>query len=340
MISPETHPCEATALPETHSDTAMTSPEARLREAFAAVTPPDHLNERTLAFIEQHRPSTESNSQQRAGRARMRIIAAVASLAAAACFALAFVGLGTIAPDDFELANPSLNAPGSEPEPNEQTTPLANAPENAAAAFITLDVNPSIELALDENDIVLSAHGLNDDGATVLQGPALAEKAVGTHSKADKAGESLGSSLEGLHAEEALASLVSSEAFAPYLKDDAYVTLTIACDNPVQRERIVATGQICLDALPCHGSCHTATLEERAQAAEAGMGVQRYRAAQELMELDPALTWNDCRSMSMRELRDRIAQPEESPGSTGQGSTDRQDDHQSGQHRYGQEGNA
>lgn len=349
MISPETRPCEATALPETHSDTAMTSPEARLREAFAAVTPPEHLNKRTLAFIEQHRPSTESNSQQRAGRARMRIIAAVASLAAAACFALAFIGLGTIAPDDFELANPSLNAADSDPHSNEQTTPVANASENTtAAAFITLDVNPSIELALDENDIVLSAHGLNDDGAAVLQGPIPAEKATGARSKTNRAGESLGSSLEGLHAEEALASLVSSEAFAPYLKDDAYVTLTIACDNPVQRERIVATGQICLDALPCQGSCHTATLEERAQAAEAGMGVQRYRAAQELMELDPALTWDDCRSMSMRELRDRIVQLEESPESTEQETTghqddhqgDRQDAHQSGQHRYGQEGNA
>jgi len=174
----------------------------------------------------------------------------------------------------------------------------------------------------------------------VLQGPALAEKAAGTHSKADGTGESLGSSLEGLHAEEALASLVSSEAFAAYLKGDAYVALTVACDNPAQCERIVETGQRCLEALPCQGSCHTATLEERAQAAEADMGVQRYRAAQELMELDPALTWDDCRSMSMRELRDRIAQLEESPGSTGQGSTDRQGDHQSGQHRYGQEDNA
>ncbi|MBQ3106594.1 MAG: hypothetical protein IJC51_03885 [Eggerthellaceae bacterium] len=345
MTSPETRPCEAAALPETRSDKAMPSPETRLREAFAAVTPPEHLNERTLAFIEQHRPSTESNSQQRAGRARMRIIAAAASLAAAACFALAFVGLGTTAPDNLELANPSLNAPGSDPHSSEQTTPVANASENTtAAAFITLDVNPSIELALDENDIVLSARGLNDDGVAVLQGPALAEKAVGTHSKADGTGESLGSSLEGLHAEEALGSLASSETFAPYLKDDAYVTLTVACDNPAQCERIVETGQRCLDALPCQGSCHTATLEERTQAAEMGMGVQRYRAAQKLMALDPALTWDDCRSMSMRELRDRIAQPEESPESTEQETTGHQDDHQgdhqNGQHRCGQEDNA
>lgn len=37
------------------------------------------------------------------------------------------------------------------------------------------------------------------------------------------------------------------------------------------------------------------------------MGVARYRAAQELLALDPSLTLDDCASMTMRELRDRIA---------------------------------
>ena len=38
------------------------------------------------------------------------------------------------------------------------------------------------------------------------------------------------------------------------------------------------------------------------------MGVGRYGAALELMDLDPDVTLEECRSMSMRELRDRIAE--------------------------------
>ncbi len=56
----------------------------------------------------------------------------------------------------------------------------------------------------------------------------------------------------------------------------------------------------------CEGSCHRADAEAREDAHHAGMGVGKYRAAQQLMELDDSVTLDDCAGMTMRELHDRI----------------------------------
>ena len=50
---------------------------------------------------------------------------------------------------------------------------MVNMAAPAPAAYLALDINPSVELALDQNGRVLAAEALNEDGATVLQGLAL-----------------------------------------------------------------------------------------------------------------------------------------------------------------------
>ena len=40
----------------------------------------------------------------------------------------------------------------------------------SATSFVSLDVNPEIELTLDENDVVLSVHGANEDARVLLLG--------------------------------------------------------------------------------------------------------------------------------------------------------------------------
>lgn len=52
----------------------------------------------------------------------------------------------------------------------------------------------------------------------------------------------------------------------------------------------------------------------RDAAAAAGLGVGRYQAAQELMSLDPSYTLEECVSMTMRQLRDRIDAWPQRPG--------------------------
>ena len=55
-------------------------------------------------------------------------------------------------------------------------------------------------------------------------------------------------------------------------------------------------------------ACGVVGSEDRMEALRQGMGVQRYRAAEELLALDDSLTWEDCANLTMREMRARIAE--------------------------------
>ena len=310
----------------------MTDVETRVREAFNSLDVPDGLDARTLASIDRARTELDaagaasSKAAQSTGRLRearvevdssgpasgkafrpsrhprRAIGGVVAAFAVAACCAFAFIGIGAQGPSseassvaDFQgsgMVEPSGSGTAGPPdsgvaEPSGSDAPMPPASEQAAVtAYVTIDVNPSIELAVDAEDIVLDAYGLNDDGAAVLAGLSLA----------------------GLSVFDALDTLALSDAFAPYLQDDSYVAISVTCDLGEQRDRIMQMGESCLASLPCQGSCKAAGSEERAKAFEQGMGVQRYRAAEELMALDESLTWEDCVGMSMREMRDRIAE--------------------------------
>src|SRR5699024_9346814 len=99
----------------------------------------------------------------------------------------------------------------------------------------------------------------------------------------------------------------------------AFVEISVSSSDARQATALQTQSDACLRELPCEGSCHAVDSAERAAASEAGMGVGRYQAALELMELDPAVTLDDCRQMSMRELRDRIAELSGEGGAGGEG---------------------
>lgn len=157
-------------------------------------------------------------------------------------------------------------------------------------AYIDIDVNPSVELGVNRFDIVVSATALNDDGANVLSSV----------------------SVEGKRYEEAVGDITSSAAFNTYIYDDSYIEISVSSDDSRQSEVLRAQSDACLSRLSYEGSCHASSVETRNEAAAVGMGVGRYQAARYLMEIDPTATWEECSTLSMRELRDRIAQSEES----------------------------
>lgn len=151
--------------------------------------------------------------------------------------------------------------------------------------YVGIDVNPSIELGVNRFDIVVQAKAVNGDGEALLN-------AV---------------SLTGRQYADALSVLTQSEAFSPYAQEDSYVEISVTSDDGRQGETIRKQSDDCLNALPCQGSCQAVDEDTREAAVSAGMGVNRYRAALELMELDPSVTIEECTNLSMRELRDRIA---------------------------------
>ena len=151
--------------------------------------------------------------------------------------------------------------------------------------YVGIDVNPSIELGVNRFGIVVRVEALNGDGESLLD-------AV---------------SLTGRGYADALSLLTQSDAFSPYAQEDSYIEISVTSDDARQAEAIRQQSDACLSALPCRGSCHAVDEGTREAAVSAGMGVGRYRAALELVELDPSVTLEECASLSMRELRDRIA---------------------------------
>ena len=166
-------------------------------------------------------------------------------------------------------------------------------------AYVGIEVNPSIELGVNRFGVVVSQDALNDDGQELLDQVNLTGKGFS----------------------DALEALEQSEVFAAYATDDAFVAVSVSSDDEAQESELVAEGDAFVGRLPCQGQCSGVSSELREEASAAGMGVGRYRMARALIEADPSVTLEDCASMTMRELRQRLleATGEEIEGGCGMG---------------------
>lgn len=152
-------------------------------------------------------------------------------------------------------------------------------------AYVGIDVNPSMELSVNRFDVVVGARAVNDDGAAVLSEVALEGRPYG----------------------QALDLLMASPTLSACLSDDALVEISVTSDSERVSDQLVRASDDVLAQHSCHGAAACADEATRQAAAAAGMGTARYRAACDLMELDPEVTLEGCASLSMRELRERIA---------------------------------
>lgn len=256
--------------------------DIRVREAFDTLEVPDVLRQRTLEAYDElaaaqaaekpelHVVSSSGGGPSRSTR-KVRRARFMSALAACLVLGLAVIGI-------FRVGIAPVG-------PGDSAAPGAVLPDTAVTAFVDIDINPSIELQLNDSNQVVAVEGVNEDGRSVLAGLAL----------------------EGLSYEEALSTLMSSEALAPYLNDDAFVQVSVASDNSGQERALMNASEQRLASLPCRGSCDAVSLELREEAHAHGMGCGKYAAALELSGLDPDVTIEDCHDMSMRELRDCIA---------------------------------
>ena len=187
-------------------------------------------------------------------------------------------------------------------------------------AYVGIDVNPSVELSVNRFGLVVGARGINDDGRELLETVSLANRAYS----------------------EALSVLTQSDAFAPYRQESAFIEISVVSDNERQSQDLYAQSTEGLSTLPCEGVCHRVDEQTWRSAGACGMGMGRYRAVSELMELDPSVTLEECEAMTMRQLRDRIAacdHVEAGSGQAGKGSAQGQGGESGwgrGPHRGGQ----
>lgn len=151
-------------------------------------------------------------------------------------------------------------------------------------ASISVDVNPSIELGINRFDRVVSVEGYNEDGRALA---------------------------DSLHVwllpyEEALDQILSGEGMAQYMTPRQFVSVTVVGESEEKSGEMLEHVSSCASHHE-NVHCSSGSAEEVSAAHEAGLSFGKYRAFLELQALDPTVTPEDVRGLTMRQIRDRIA---------------------------------
>lgn len=149
-------------------------------------------------------------------------------------------------------------------------------------AAISLDVNPSVELAVNVYDRVVGVTGYETEGA------ALAAQL----------------SVQHMRYPDAVSAVLEDEAIQAYLTEGR-VEVTVAAASEEAGEQMKE--RICRASGLSEGQVYcTANTEEIAAAHDLGLSVGKYRAFLELKKVDPDVTAEQIKGLSMRQIREWI----------------------------------
>lgn len=148
-------------------------------------------------------------------------------------------------------------------------------------SYISIDVNPSIELGINCFDMVVSAEAYNEDGQNILQHV----------------------SVKNISYIQAINRLLASESDQLYLQDDSLLVFTIISDQSHSIIKEIRTNEFARTYETLMYTSDTDCMEE-AHSHEMSFGI--YRAYLELSQYDSSVTVEDCHGMTMGEIQTRI----------------------------------
>ena len=155
-------------------------------------------------------------------------------------------------------------------------------------SFVSIDVNPSVELALNRFDRVVSAKGYNEDGESVLDGVSVKWKKY----------------------TEAIDLIIDSANMSAYLTSEAELVFTVAAGSSDKNNELRTGINSCSGCMKHGGQSLGADMESVSKAHENGVSLGKYSAYLRLSQYDETVTVDDCRSMSMAEIHDQIKEHE------------------------------
>lgn len=168
---------------------------------------------------------------------------------------------------------------------------------NKPVSYISMDVNPSIELAINRYGKVISAEAYNRDGQNVLQHLSLKNRPY----------------------VQAIRTLLEDEISGGFLTENATLVFTIISDSP----DAIREGLDTIDfAYSYQVLTYISDRECMQEAHQNEMSFGKYRACLELTEYDQNLTIEDCHDMTMGEIQDRIEGCRQHGGAEHHGSYD------------------
>lgn len=155
----------------------------------------------------------------------------------------------------------------------------------APVSYISVDINPSIELTLNQLDRVTAAEGKNADGRMLLTDL----------------------DLTGKNYLEAVERLVESDGLQAYLAHDAALMVTVA--SPRADELLLGLENSVV-ATQYGGTCRRTNLEDVSAAHACGLSLGKYEMYLRLAQYDQSITPEACHNMTMRQMRDLLSQYE------------------------------
>ncbi len=155
----------------------------------------------------------------------------------------------------------------------------------APVTYISVDINPSLELGLNCFRRIISVEGYNDDGASLA--------------------DSL--DLKYLDYMDALDRILKSDTIETLLAGDNVLSLTVAGESETQNQEVLQDMETSVSGYS-NVHCHSGDMEEVHEAHSCGMSFGKYQAFLILQELDPSVTSEDVQDLSMHEIWSRIRQ--------------------------------
>ena len=166
-------------------------------------------------------------------------------------------------------------------------------------SYISIDINPSIELEVNSFNRVIAVTASNEDAEDIVKS---------VH-------------LKNLSYIDAMEALESSKGFKENVGD--YTEITVLANDNEGADIMIANINQCSFGENDNVKCFSANNETKEQAEELNISFGKYRAFLELQEVNPKITIEEIRDLPMRVIRDMIdneGNPTQSQGGNGNGN--------------------
>ncbi len=150
-------------------------------------------------------------------------------------------------------------------------------------AYISIDINPSLELGINRFDRIVSVEGYNAEAEELLDGL----------------------DIRFLPYQEGIRELLDSAGLQDYLAQDGLLSFTVAGDSDEQSSQILDYVETCAQDHQ-NMQCHLSGMDEMEAAHQEDMSVGKYRAYLALKDVDPSVTLEEVREMSMHQIQELL----------------------------------
>lgn len=165
-------------------------------------------------------------------------------------------------------------------------------------SVISIDINPSLELSVNRFDRVIDAEGYNGDGVQLVQSTRLLYQTY----------------------KQAVENVLNSPAVTECLAREELLSIAVVETDDAQGQEILDYVSACTAQTP-GATCYSVRQEEVAEAHTLGLSYGKYRAYLDVKAQLPDITPEQIASMTMRQIRELLAQNGEISAGTESGGS-------------------